>query len=95
MKGIAEMKKVMVALVIAPVVAIAAERPWANAEELAAFVGYSGSKMMTDENGRKVRRFYENAEKTAWRDVNFNERFVGEYTLEDPLEFADGRKVET
>ena len=95
MKGSAKMKKALLALVFAPVVAIAAERPWANAEELAEFVGFNGSKMMTDENGRKVRRFYENAEKTAWRDANFDERFVGPYTLEDPLAFADGRKVET
>ena len=95
MKEIAKMKKTIAALVFAPVVAIAAERPWANAEELAEFVGFNSAKMTKDESGRKVRRFYVNAEKTVWRDVNFDERFVGPYTLEDPLAFADGRKVET
>ena len=44
-------------------------------------------------------RFYTNPEKTEWVDFNYDEAKAGElgkdYTLEDPLAFADGRKVET
>ena len=42
-------------------------------------------------------RFYANAEKTKWIDINYDEAKTGEgaYELEDPLTFADGRKVAT
>ena len=44
-------------------------------------------------------RIYVNEARTAWVDVNYDESKAGvlgaDYTLEDPLVFADGRKVAT
>ena len=46
-----------------------------------------------------AKRFYSNAEKTEFVEFNYDEAKAGElgkdYTLEDPLRFVDGRKVET
>lgn len=44
-------------------------------------------------------RFYSNSNKTEWVEFNYDESRAGElgkdYTLEDPLRFVDGRKVES
>ena len=81
------------ALAVLPVGA--SERPWVNAEELAKFTGHIGSTHTTNAAGYKVRRFWTNAEKTAWADCNFDERAVKPYVLDDPFTFLDGRKVKT
>ena len=43
-------------------------------------------------------RFYSNSNKTEWVEFNYDDSKAGElgkdYTLEDPLQFGDGRKVE-
>lgn len=95
MKAIWKMEKTVAALLVAPVLATAAERPWANAEELADFHGYHGATMTNNAAGYRTKRFWANEEHTVWRDANYDERAVRPYSLEDPLVFADGRKVET
>lgn len=40
-----------------------------------------------------AKRFYSNKEKTEYVEFNYDESKTGTYTLEDPLAFADGRKL--
>jgi len=87
--------KAALALALVPALVGAGERPWANAEELAKFVGHIGSVYTNDANGCAVRRFWANEAHTEWRDCNLDERGVTPYTLDDPFAFLDGRKVKT
>ena len=88
------------AVAAAALACAAADRPWLSAEERA--------RMARDEYGIEFQagtpetdatRFYTNPEKTEWVDVNYDETKAGvlgkDYTLEDPLVFADGRRVKS
>ena len=72
------------------------DRPWVSLEERARMrscvygVDFQAGDPETD-----ATRFYANPERTKWASANYDESKAGEgtYRLEDPLVFADGRKV--
>ena len=72
--------------------------PWVTDEERA-FVakGTYGIETNPGTPESDAARFYTNPEKTKWVEFNYDEAKAGEgtYSLEDPLAFADGRKIAT
>ena len=77
---------------------MAADCPWLSETELSAVrsrvcgIDFQPGTPETD-----AARFYSNSSRTEWVEFNYDEAKAGElgrdYTLEDPLSFADGRKV--
>ena len=79
--------------------AVSAPCPWVTDEEREAVRGrVTGYDFEPGTPEGDAKRFYTNQEKTEFVEFNYDESKAGElgkdYTLEDPLLFADGRKVE-
>lgn len=74
--------------------------PWVSAEERAACAKRScGMDAQPGTPESDAVRFYANSNHAEWVEFNYDESKAGalgvDYTLEDPLVFADGRKVVT
>lgn len=70
--------------------------PWVSQEERDAVSRRTyGIEIQPGTPEGDAKRFYTNPEKTEYVEFNYDEEKAGEgtYTLEDPLAFADGRKV--
>ena len=70
--------------------------PWVTDEERAFMKrGVTGIESIKGTPEGDAKKFFTNKEKTEYVEFNYDESKAGEgtYTLEDPLAFADGRKL--
>ena len=73
-----------------------ADRPWLSEDERKFMVRTEyGIEAQKGTPEGDAKRFYTNKEKTEFIEINYDESKAGdgEYTIEDPLVFADGSKV--
>lgn len=79
--------------------AVSVSCPWVTDEERETIRGrVTGCDFQQGTPETDAKRFYSNEEKTEFVEFNYDESKAGElgkdYSLEDPLRFIDGRKVE-